>query len=158
MSDRGPLGSRRLLALVWPGQEAAALAGLRALVATARAERACLRLACLRPLPPPRVDHWDRIVANVDREMDRITRATLERFDAAARVFDDVAIECVVRFGVPRREARLEVEAFAPDLVASFESRRRAALAIRLARQAEPSRRATASASAASRATRSPAV
>jgi nucleotide-binding universal stress UspA family protein len=116
--------SARLLALVMPDQEPAALDALGALAATARAERARLRFACLRPLPPPRVDRYGRTVADVDREMERITRTTVERFTTAARVFDDVDVECVVRFGTPVDEARLEKEAFAPDLIASFESRR----------------------------------
>ena len=115
--------SARLLALVMPGQERAALAALPALVATARGEEAALRLACLRPLPAPREDRHGRVVADVDAEMARLTRETEGAFAAAARVFGDVTIECVVRFGRPRREARLEREAWAPDVVASFERR-----------------------------------
>lgn len=115
--------SARLLVLVMPGQERAALAGLAALVATARADGAALRIACFQPLPAPREDRHGRVVADVDREMARLTRTLESTFGAAARVFDDVAIECVVRFGRPRREARVEREAYAPDLVASFEGR-----------------------------------
>ena len=116
--------SARLLAPVMPGQERAARQGLPALVATARGACAGVRVACLRPLPPPREDRHGRVVADVDRERDRITRATEATFAAAARVFGDVPIECVVRFGRPAREAAIEVEAFAPHLVASFGSRR----------------------------------
>ena len=115
--------SARLLALVMPGQERAALAALPALVATARAAGAAIRLACLRPLPAPREDRHGRVVISVDREMARLTRELEATFAPATRVFDDVAIECVVRFGRPRREARIETEAWAPDVVASFEGR-----------------------------------
>jgi hypothetical protein len=123
--------SSRLLALVMPGQEPAALDALCALAATARAERARMRIACLRPLPPPRVDRYGRTVADVDREMERITRTTIEQFTTAARAFDDLDVECVVRFGEPAEEARLEKEVFAPDLIASFDARRES-VAIRL--------------------------
>ena len=122
----------RLLAIVRPGQETTALDGLPALVATARAEHARLRLACFRPLPPARVDRHDRVIADIDREMDRIARSLVERFTAATRAFDDVPVECVVRFGRPAREIRLETEAFAATLVACFERRRDPSVTIRL--------------------------
>lgn len=144
--------SARLLALVMPGHERAALAGLPALVATARAEGAALRIACLQPLPPPREDKHGRVVADTDREMARITRERHAVFDAAARVFGDVAIECVVRFGRPHREARVETEAYAPTVVASFEGRGTLG-AMRYV--ISGARRSAVSASAASRATRS---
>jgi hypothetical protein len=144
--------SARLLALVMPGQEGAALAALPALVATARSEGAVLRLACFRPFARPREDRHGRVVADADREMARLTRETESAFAAAAHVFGDVAIECVVRFGRPRREARLEREAWAPDVVASFE-RRHALGTIRYL--ITGARRSAASASAASRTTSS---
>ena len=68
--------SARLLALVRPGQERVALAALPALVATARAERASIRIACVRPLPPPREDRHGRVISDTDREMARLTSAT----------------------------------------------------------------------------------
>ncbi|HEY2995757.1 MAG TPA: hypothetical protein VGM22_23315 [Methylomirabilota bacterium] len=144
--------SARLLALVMPGQEATALAALPTLVATARHERLSIRIACFQPLPPPREDRHGRVVADTDREMARLTAAAEVTFAAATRVFEDVAIECVVRFGRPSREARLEVEALAPDVVASFEGRG-ALSAIRYL--ISGARRSAASASAASRPTRS---
>jgi hypothetical protein len=144
--------SARLLAIVMSGQERAALAGLAALVATARAEGAALRLACFQPLPPPREDRHGRVVADTDREMARISREIQAVFGAAARVFGDVAIECVVRFGRPRREARVETETYAPGIVALFESRGALGTMRYLVTGA---RRRQASASAASRATRS---
>ena len=115
--------SARLLALVMPGQEGAALAALPALVATARGAGAAIRLACFRPLPAPREDRHGRVVVGVEREMARLTRDLEATFAAATRVFGDVAIECVVRFGHPRREARLVTEAWVPDVIASFEGR-----------------------------------
>jgi len=144
--------SARLLVLVMPGQERAALAGLAALVATARAEGAAIRIACFQPMPAPREDRHGRVISDADREMARITRETEAAFGAAARVFGDVAFECVVRFGRPRREARVETEAYAPGIVASFEGRGALAAMRYLITGA---RRSAVSASAASRATRS---
>ena len=144
--------SARLLVLVMPGQERAALAGLATLVATARAARAAIRIACFQPMPAPREDRHGRVVSDTDREMARITHMTEEAFAAAARVFDDVPIDCVVRFGHPRREARIETDALAHDIVASFEGHGALATIRYLITGA---RRRAASASAASRATRS---
>ena len=144
--------SARLLVLVMPGQERAALSAMATLVATARGAQASIRIACLRPLPPPREDRHGRIVADTDQEMERITRTTIESFAAAARVFSGVTIEPVVRFGRLRHEARLETEAYRPDFVARFEGRAPLA-AIRYL--VTGTRRRAASVSAASRATRS---
>lgn len=109
--------STRLLAVVLEGQEAAALATLPALAAVARAEAACVRVAYLRAFPRPRVDRFDRIVVDTDREMARITDTTIETFASAARPFDDVTVQVVVRFGRLCDEAAIESEVFAPDLV-----------------------------------------
>ena len=144
--------SARLLVLVMPGQERAALSALATLVATARGAQASIRVASLRPLPPPREDRHGRIVADTDQEMERIRRTTIEAFATAARVFRDVRIEPVVRFGQPRHEAQIETEAYQPDFVARFEGRVPLAAIRYLVTGA---RRKAASASAASRATRS---
>ena len=112
----------RVLAVVFPGEEGAALDGLRTLVGVARAERARIRVACFRPLPPPRVDRRARVVADRDREMERITVTIIEAFETITRLVHDVPIETVVRFGAPLREVALETEAFAPDLVTFFVS------------------------------------
>lgn len=135
-----------------PGQERTALSALATLVATARGAQASIRIASLRPLPPPREDRHGHVVADADQEMERVTRTTVEAFAVAARVFSDVTIEPVVRFGRPRCEARLETEAYAPDLVAQFEGRGPLAAIRYLVTGA---RRNAASASTARRATRS---
>jgi len=145
----------RLLALVMPGQEAAALAALPALIATARGDRARMRIACMQPLPPPRENEYGQVVADTDREMARITRIMEATFAAATRRFADVPIECVVRFGAPPREARIETEAFAPHVVARFERRPPLGAIRYLLTGARRSRPSAASASAATRATRS---
>jgi hypothetical protein len=94
--------STRVLVIIGEGQEVAALAGMSALVAIARAERATVRLAYFRRVPRPRVDACDRIVVPVEIEM--------ERTEAAA-------------VGRARREVPIEIDAFAPELVVLVTSR-----------------------------------
>ncbi len=115
--------SGRVLGVVLRGQEAAAIRALGALVGIARAEQARLRLAYFHPLPRPRVNREDRVVVDQDQEMARITDSIGGLLQWASRRFDDVAIDTVVRFGVPRREAAIEADAFQPQLVACFASR-----------------------------------
>jgi hypothetical protein len=116
--------SARLLGIITPGEEATALASLAGLVTIARAAGGDVRLAYLRELPPPRVDRHDRLVADTDREMARITVQATQSLDRAARVFDDVRMETVVRFGNPRQEAALEAETYRPAIIVHFSARR----------------------------------
>ena len=112
--------SARLLAVITPGDEAAALASIAGLVTVARAAEAEVRLAYFRDLPAPRVDRHGRVVADTDAEMARIASVATGALGAAARVFDDVKMETVVRFGKPRREVPLEAEVYAPQIVVLF--------------------------------------
>jgi nucleotide-binding universal stress UspA family protein len=114
--------SRRVLVAVLPGDEATALDRLGTVVSAAPQAR--VRVACLRPLPPPRRDRHDRVVADADVEMERIARDTAAAFHAAARALEHTALEIVVRFGIPTREVATEADAFAPDLVVLFASPR----------------------------------
>ncbi len=109
-----------MLAVITPGDEAAALAGFAGLMSIARAAGAEVRVAYVHGLPEPRVDRHDRIVANTDTEMARIESTATSTLGTAARVFDDVQVETVVRFGAPRREAALEAEVYAPQIVVVF--------------------------------------
>ena len=136
--------SARLLAVITPGEEATALSSLTGLVMIARAAQAEVRLAYFRDLPPARVDRHDRLVADTDAEMARIAAAATQTLGSAARVFDDVAVETVVRFGRPRREVALEAEAYQPRIIVLFSAARDLltrlrgwALRRRLARQPE---------------------
>jgi hypothetical protein len=121
----------RMLVVVFAGQETAVLQGLPALLATARADRRQVRLACFHALPAPRVDRRDRVVADSDREMARITEATTGALTAALRELSLDPVEIVVRFGTPGREVLRETDVFTPDLVAFF-APAAAALATRL--------------------------
>lgn len=120
--------STRLLAVISEGQEAAAFSGMAALAAVARAERATVRLAYFKPLPAPRVDAYDRIVASPELEMERIAATAIDALGAAAREFDDVTMEAVVRFGQPAREVAIEAETFAANLIVFVSAHRAGAL------------------------------
>ena len=110
----------RMLGGVFAGQEATAIQGLPAVLATARSDRRSVRLACFRPLPAPRVDRHDRIVADCDREMARITETTTTALTSALGQRGLDPVEIVVRFGAPGREVLRETDAFTPDLIAFF--------------------------------------
>ena len=111
----------RLLAVVGAGQEAGAVARLAALAAVARAERATVRLACIRPVPGPRLDACDRVAVSAERTLEHVAAAVTGAMETAARAaFSPEPVATVVRFGHPIREALLEADSFAPDLVALF--------------------------------------
>ena len=74
----------------------------------------------VRDLPPPRVDALDHVVADTDAEMARITASVAQTFDAAARRHGDVKVETVVRFGSPAREAAVEAEVYAPQIIVVY--------------------------------------
>ena len=93
----------------------------RAAISAARIARktaGVIRLACLMPLPPPRVDDQDRVVSDTEREMDRLAAQAETRLQAMTAEMEGVPVETVIRFGRPRVELRREVEVFEPDLVA----------------------------------------
>jgi hypothetical protein len=110
----------RMLVVVFAGQEAAAIRGLPALLATARADHRQVRLAYFHPLPAPRVDRYDRVVADSDREMTRITETATGSLTATLRQLNLDPVDIVVRFGTPGREVVRETDVFTPDLVAFF--------------------------------------
>jgi len=112
--------SLRVLAVVLPGQEAAALSGMPMLLANAATGLARMRVACFHAIPPPRVDRYDHVVSDPDREMERVSAATQDFFGQLRRRYDDLPIEIVVRFGTPAREIAVEAEIVVPDLVVFF--------------------------------------
>jgi hypothetical protein len=114
--------SARLLAIITPGEEATALASFGGLAAIARAAGADVRLASFRDLPATRVDRHDHVVADTDAEMARITSATTQALDEAARRYGDVRMESVVRFGKARREVAIETDVYAPQIVVLFDA------------------------------------
>jgi len=110
--------AKRILVPIMPGAPAdyapAALSAAR----IARKSGGIVRLAYISPLPAPRVDRHDRVVADTDREMARITAGALGSLAALASEMDGVPVEMVVRFGRLGAELAIEAEVFEPDLVA----------------------------------------
>ena len=110
--------TKRILVPITPGTPAdyapAALSATR----IARKSGGIVRLAYISPLPPPRVDRHDCVVADTDREMARITAGALERLAALASEMDGVPVELVVRFGRLGVELPIEAEVFEADLIA----------------------------------------
>jgi hypothetical protein len=109
--------SIRVLVVITEGQERAVVASLPAIALVARAERSRVRLAYFRDLPGPRVDASDRVVVPAALAMERVEAAAVDALATAARAFDDVVMEPVVRFGTPRREVALEADALGSNLV-----------------------------------------
>ena len=114
----------RLLAVITPGDEAIALASMTGLVTVARAAEAEVRLAYFRELPSPRFDKYDHLVADTDAEMTRLASVATQALGSAARVYDDVKVETVVRFGPPRREVATEAEVYGPQIIVLFAAAR----------------------------------
>ena len=84
----------------------------------ARKTGGMVRLAFLTPLPPPRVDHHDRVIADTEREMERLADHAETRSRSMAAEMEGVPVEMVIRFGRPHAELSIEVEVFGPDLIA----------------------------------------
>lgn len=84
----------------------------------ARKTGGIVRLAYLRPLPPPRRDSDDRVVADTDREMARLADGAEAELAALTIEMDGVPVEVVIRFGRPAAELSIEAEVFRPDLIA----------------------------------------
>jgi len=76
-----------------------------------------LRIVTIRPIPPVRVDRYDRIIADEDREMARLAAAAEQQMAALHPELGDVPVERVVRFGRLSRELRIEAQEFGPDLI-----------------------------------------
>jgi hypothetical protein len=63
------------------------------------------------------VDRHDRVVADADREMARMTAAALHRLRGLADALEGLDVELVVRFGRLSREVSIEAEVFGAHLV-----------------------------------------
>ena len=118
MQARASSTARRILVPITPGSAADhALTTVNA-ARIARKSGGVVRLAYLAPLPPPRVDRHDRVVADADSEMARITRIAQQHLEVLAAGMEGVPVEAVVRFGRPGRELAVEASVFEPDLIA----------------------------------------
>jgi len=118
MHARGGNTARRILVPITAGAFADGALAATSAARIARKTGGILRLAYLAPLPPPRVDRHDRVVADRDREMARIGEAAQARLDRLAVRLEGVLVETVIRFGRPATELSIEAAAFGADLIA----------------------------------------
>ena len=96
--------TKRILAPIDARERSEAI--MPVVAALARDSGASVRLLRVFPVP------------YVDQEMARLTDEGLEDLARVATAFAGVPVECVVRFGEPEDEIRLEAEAFHADLIA----------------------------------------
>lgn len=107
--------AKRILMVITPARAGDLVSAARSAAAVARESGGGVRMAWMRPLPAPRVDRYDRLVADTDREMARLTAAALEHMAALAWEFGEV--EQVVRFGRLATELAIEAHAWGADLI-----------------------------------------
>lgn len=89
----------------------------RSAAAVARESGGVVRIAWMHPVPPPRVDRHDRVVADTDREMARLADRAHERMSALVWELGEIPVERVVRFGRLATELAVEAHAWRADLV-----------------------------------------
>jgi nucleotide-binding universal stress UspA family protein len=118
MNPRERGTTRRILVPITPAAFADYALAATSAARIARKTGGILRLAYLAPLPSPRVDRHDRVIADTDREMARIGGTAQARLDALAASLEGVPVETVIRFGHPAVELSIEAEAFGADLIA----------------------------------------
>jgi hypothetical protein len=109
--------AKRILMVITPARAGDLVSAGRSAAAVARESGGVVRMAWMRPLPAPRVDRYDRLVADTDREMARLTAAALEHMAALAWEFGEVEVERVVRFGRLATELAIEAHTWGADLI-----------------------------------------
>lgn len=109
--------AKRVLMVIAPARAGDLVSAARSAAAVARESGGVVRMAWMHPLPPPRVDGYDRVVADTDREMARLTTVALERMAALAWEFGEVDVERVVRFGRLTTELAIEAHGWSADLI-----------------------------------------
>jgi hypothetical protein len=116
--------AKRVLMVITPARAGDLVSAARSAAAVARESGGVVRMAWVRALPAPRVDRHDRIVADTDREMARLTAAAIEQMTALAWEFGEVDVERVVRFGRLATELAIEAHAWRADLIGLAASER----------------------------------
>ncbi|HWP73696.1 MAG TPA: universal stress protein [Methylomirabilota bacterium] len=109
--------AKRMLMVITPAVAPALESAARSAAAVARESGGVVRMAWMQPLPPPRVDHHGRVVADTDREMVRLTEIAQDRMRALTWDFGEVEVEQVVRFGRLATELAVEAHAWDADLI-----------------------------------------
>jgi nucleotide-binding universal stress UspA family protein len=108
--------AKRILMVITP-QTPGDLRGAARSAVVARDSRGQVRIVFVRPIPPPRMDRHDRLVADPDAEMARLAALAESRMAALDPEFGGVPVESRVRFGRLAAELRIEAENFGADLI-----------------------------------------
>ena len=110
--------AKRILLVVTPKTVDGAGRAAREAADIARHSGGILRLMCVRPIPPPQLDAHDRVIADTDHQMTRMTSDAEERLRWLAADLGGMVVERVVRFGRLIEETATESETFEADLIA----------------------------------------
>jgi hypothetical protein len=109
--------AKRILMVITPETTGDLGSAARSAAGVARNSGGQVRMVLVRPIPPPRLDRYDRIVADPDAEMVRLAGLAEVRMAALGAEFGDVPVESLVRFGRLAAELRIEAETFGADLI-----------------------------------------
>jgi len=107
----------RILMVITPQTPGDLRSAARSAAAVAREGGGQVRMVFVRPIPPPRMDRHDRLVADPDTEMERLAVLADSRMAALDAEFGDVPVESLVRFGRLAAEVSIEAENFGADLI-----------------------------------------
>jgi len=108
---------KRILMVITPQTPGDLRSAARRAAAVAREGGGQVRMVFVRPIPPPRMDRHDRLVADPDAEMARLAVLADRRMAALDAEFGDVPVEALVRFGRLAAEVSIEAENFGADLI-----------------------------------------
>ena len=109
--------AKRILMVITPETAGDLRSAARSAAVVARENGGQVRMVFVRPIPPPRVDRHDRLVADADTEMARLAGLAESWLAALEPEFGDVPVESRVRFGRLAAELRIEAESFGADLI-----------------------------------------
>ncbi len=109
--------AKRILMVITPRMAGDLRSAALSAAALARKSRGLLRMVTVRPIPAARVDRYDRIIADEDREMARLAAAAEEQMAALHPELGEVPVERVVRFGRLSTELHIEAQVFGADLI-----------------------------------------
>jgi len=109
--------AKRILMVITPETTGDLGRAARSAAVVARDSGGQVRMVFVRPIPPPRLDRYDRVVADPDAEMVRLAGLAEVRMAALGAEFGDVPVESLVRFGRLGAELRIEAATFGADLI-----------------------------------------
>jgi len=109
--------AKRILMVITPETPGDLRSAARSAAVVARDTGGQIRIVFVHPIPPPRMDRHDRLVADPDAEMARLTALAEARMAALDPEFGDVPVESRVRFGRLAAELHIEAENFGADLI-----------------------------------------